>query len=59
MSGPGGGDIVRCQYLGMLGHLGLVSGGAGELEEGVHREPRGQLGPVRRRGEGDAAHTLT
>ena len=43
----------------MLGHLGLVSGGARELEEGVDREPRGHLMPLRGRGEGDAAHTLS
>ena len=54
-----GGDIVRCQYLGLLGHLSLVTRGARKLEEGVDREPGGQFRPVRGRREGDAAHTLT
>ena len=50
--------IVWCPYLGVLGHLCLVTGGAGKLEEGVDREPGGEVRPVLGRGEGDAAHTL-
>ena len=50
--------MVSGQYLGVLGHLSLVTRGAGQLEEGVDREPGGEVGSDLGRGEGDPAHTL-
>ena len=42
--------------LGHLGCLGLVPGGAGELEEGVDGEAGREVRSVLGRGEGDPAH---